>query len=165
LIAASLNVVFGLLVAWGTRALPLPGHRLVDALVDLPFAAADGGGGHRADGALCRPTAGSAACWSRSASRSAFTPLASSWRSPSSACPFVVRTVQPVLQDLEVEHEEAAASLGADRWQTFTRVMLPGHPARLTTGFGARLRPRVGEYGSVISSRQHAGRCRRSCRS
>ena len=149
LIAASLNVVFGLLVAWVLVRYRFPGHRLVDALVDLPFALPTAVAGI----ALTALYAGNG--WVGSlleplGIKVAFTPLGIIVALTFIGLPFVVRTVQPVLQDLEVEHEEAAASLGADRWQTFTRVIFPAILPALTTGFALAFARGVGEYGSVI---------------
>jgi len=149
LIAASLNVVFGLLVAWVLVRYRFPGHRLVDALVDLPFALPTAVAGI----ALTALYAGNG--WIGSlleplGIKVAFTPLGIIVALTFIGLPFVVRTVQPVLQDLEVEHEEAAASLGADRWQTFTRVIFPAILPALTTGFALAFARGVGEYGSVI---------------
>jgi len=149
LIAASINVVFGLLVAWVLVRYRFPGHRLVDALVDLPFALPTAVAGI----ALTALYAGNG--WVGSlleplGIKVAFTPLGIIVALTFIGLPFVVRTVQPVLQDLEVEHEEAAASLGADRWQTFTRVIFPAILPALTTGFALAFARGVGEYGSVI---------------
>ena len=149
LIAASVNVVFGLLVAWVLVRYRFPGHRLVDALVDLPFALPTAVAGI----ALTALYAGNG--WVGSlleplGIKVAFTPLGIVVALTFIGLPFVVRTVQPVLQDLEVEHEEAAASLGADRWQTFTRVIFPAILPALTTGFALAFARGVGEYGSVI---------------
>jgi len=149
LIAASVNVVFGLLVAWVLVRYRFPGHRLVDALVDLPFALPTAVAGI----ALTALYAGNG--WVGSlleplGIKVAFTPLGIVVALTFIGLPFVVRTVQPVLQDLEVEHEEAAASLGAGRWQTFTRVIFPAILPALTTGFALAFARGVGEYGSVI---------------
>ena len=149
LIAASVNVVFGLLVAWVLVRYRFPGHRLVDALVDLPFALPTAVAGI----ALTALYAGNG--WVGSlleplGIKVAFTPLGIVVALTFIGLPFIVRTVQPVLQDLEVEHEEAAASLGAGRWQTFTRVIFPAILPALTTGFALAFARGVGEYGSVI---------------
>jgi sulfate/thiosulfate transport system permease protein len=149
LIAASINVVFGLLVAWVLVRYRFPGHRLVDALVDLPFALPTAVAGI----ALTALYAGNG--WVGSllepfGIKVAFTPLGIVVALTFIGLPFVVRTVQPVLQDLEVEHEEAAASLGAGRWQTFARVIFPAILPALTTGFALAFARGVGEYGSVI---------------
>ena len=149
LIAAGTNVVFGLLVAWVLVRYRFPGHRLVDALVDLPFALPTAVAGI----ALTALYAGNG--WVGSlleplGVKVAFTPLGIVVALTFIGLPFVVRTVQPVLQDLEVEHEEAAASLGAGRWQTFTRVIFPAILPALITGFALAFARGVGEYGSVI---------------
>ncbi len=149
LIAAGINVVFGLLVAWVLVRYRFPGHRLIDALVDLPFALPTAVAGI----ALTALYAGNG--WVGSlleplGVKVAFTPLGIVVALTFIGLPFVVRTAQPVLQDLEVEHEEAAASLGAGRWQTFTRVIFPAILPALITGFALAFARGVGEYGSVI---------------
>jgi len=149
LIAATINAVFGLLVAWVLVRYRFPGHRLVDALVDLPFALPTAVAGI----ALTALYAGNG--WIGSlleplGIKVAFTPLGIIVALTFIGLPFVVRTVQPVLQDLEVEHEEAAASLGAGRWQTFIRVIFPAVLPALVTGFALAFARGLGEYGSVI---------------
>ncbi len=149
LIAAGINVVFGLLVAWVLVRYRFPGHRLIDALVDLPFALPTAVAGI----ALTALYAGNG--WvgrvlEPLGVKVAFTPLGIVVALTFIGLPFVVRTVQPVLQDLEVEHEEAAASLGAGRWQTFTRIIFPAILPALITGFALAFARGVGEYGSVI---------------
>jgi sulfate transport system permease protein len=123
---------------------------MVDALVDLPFAAADGGGRHRADALLYAKNGWLGSGWNRSASRSPSRPLGVLVALVFIGLPFVVRTVQPVLEDLDTELEEAAASLGARRWQTFRHVTLPILLPALLTGFALAFARAVGEYGSVI---------------
>jgi sulfate/thiosulfate transport system permease protein len=149
LLAAATNALFGLLVAWVLVRYRFPARRLVDALVDLPFA-------------LPTAVAGIAltAVYSRNGwigrlleplgIQVAFTPLGVIVALTFIGLPFVVRTVQPVLQDLDSELEEAAASLGASRWQTFRRVILPHLAPALITGFALAFARAVGEYGSVI---------------
>src|SRR5882672_1336542 len=149
LLAAAINSVLGLLAAWVLVRYEFPGKRIVDALVDLPFALPTAVAGI----ALTALYAGNG--WVGSlleplGIKVAFTPLGIIVALTFIGLPFVVRTVQPVLQDLEVEHEEAAASLGADRWQTFTRVIFPAILPALTTGFALAFARGVGEYGSVI---------------
>lgn len=147
--AAAINTVFGLLVAWVLVRYTFPGRRLVDALVDLPFAMPTAVAGI----ALTAVYSGNG--WIGQfleplGIRVAFTPLGVIVALTFIGLPFVVRTVQPVLLDLEVETEEAAASLGATRWQTFARVTLPGVLPALLTGFALAFARGLGEYGSVV---------------
>jgi len=149
LIAASINVVFGLLVSWVLVRYRFPGHRLVDAVVDLPFALPTAVAGIALT-ALYAPNGWIGSLLAPLGIKVAFTPLGIIVALTFIGLPFVVRTVQPVLQDFEVEHEEAAASLGAHRWQTFTRVIFPAILPALITGFTLAFARGVGEYGSVI---------------
>jgi sulfate/thiosulfate transport system permease protein len=149
LIAAMINVVFGLLVAWVLVRYRFPGHRLVDALVDLPFALPTAVAGIALT-ALYAPNGWVGRLLDPLGLKVAYTPLGIVVALTFIGLPFVVRTVQPVLQDLEVEHEEAAASLGAGRWQTFIRVIFPAILPALITGFALAFARGVGEYGSVI---------------
>lgn len=149
LIAALVNVIFGLLVAWVLVRYRFPGKRMVDALVDLPFALPTAVAGI----SLTAIFAGNG--WigrylEPLGIQVAYTPLGIVVALIFIGLPFVVRTVQPVLQDLDPEVEEAAASLGADRWQTFGRVILPTVLPALLTGFTLAFARAVGEYGSVI---------------
>ena len=131
-------------------ATAFPGRRLVDALVDLPFALPTAVAGialtaiYAPNGWLGKPLAGAFGI------KVAFTPLGILVALTFIGLPFVVRTVQPVLEDLERELEEAAQSLGATAWQTFTRVILPTVLPALLTGFALAFARAVGEYGSVI---------------
>ena len=148
-LAAGINAVFGLLLAWALVRYSFPGKKLVDALVDLPFA-------------LPTAVAGIAltALYARNGwlgqyleplgIKAAFTPLGVLVALVFIGLPFVVRTVQPILEDLDTELEEAAASLGAQRWQTFRHVTLPILLPALLTGFALAFARAVGEYGSVI---------------
>ena len=149
LIAAAVNAAFGLLVAWVLVRYRFPGHRLVDGLVDLPFALPTAVAGIALT-ALYAPNGWIGQLLEPLGLKVAFTPLGIIVALTFIGLPFVVRTVQPVLQDLEVEHEEAAASLGARRWQTFTRVIFPAILPALITGFALAFARGVGEYGSVI---------------
>jgi sulfate/thiosulfate transport system permease protein len=149
LIAAAVNAVFGLLVAWVLVRYRFPGHRLVDGLVDLPFALPTAVAGIALT-ALYAPNGWIGSLLEPLGLKVAFTPLGIIVALTFIGLPFVVRTVQPVLQDLEVEHEEAAASLGARRWQTFTRVIFPAVLPALITCFTLAFARGVGEYGSVI---------------
>ncbi len=148
-IAAFINLVFGLLVAWVLVRYSFPGRRLLDSLVDLPFAlptavagialtaiySTNGWIGH-----YLQPL-GIKAAYSRLGVVIALT---------FTGLPFVVRTVQPVLEDLDKEMEEAAASLGAGRWQTIRRVLFPAVMPAALTGFAMAFARAVGEYGSVV---------------
>ena len=149
LIAALVNAVFGLLVAWVLVRYRFTGRRIIDALVDLPFALPTAVAGI----ALTAVYAGNG--WigrllEPIGIKVAFTPLGVIVALTFIGLPFVVRTVQPVLEDLEPELEEAAATLGANRWQTFGRVILPAVWPALLTGFTLAVARAVGEYGSVI---------------
>ena len=147
--AALLNLAGGLLVAWVLVRYQFWGKRLVDALVDLPFALPTAVAGIALTavysqngwiGGLLEPLG----------VKVAFTPLGVFVALTFIGLPFVVRTVQPVLAELEAEIEEAAASLGANRWQTFRRVMLPVLYPSLLTGFALAFARALGEYGSVV---------------
>lgn len=147
--AAIVNAVFGLLVAWVLVRYHFPGKKLVDALVDLPFALPTAVAGI----ALTALYAGNG--WIGQfleplGIKVAFTPIGIFVALTFIGLPFVVRTVQPVLEDIESELEEAAATLGANRWQTFTRVIFPALFPALMTGFALAFARAIGEYGSVI---------------
>jgi sulfate transport system permease protein len=149
LAAAAINLVFGLLLAWSLVRYDFPGKRIVDALIDLPFALPTAVAGI----ALTALYAGNG--WLGQyleplGIKVAFTPLGVLVALIFIGVPFVVRTVQPVLEDLDIEFEEAAASLGATRWQTIGRVVLPMLAPALITGFALAFARAVGEYGSVI---------------
>lgn len=148
-LAAVINAFFGLLTAWVLTRYTFPGKKLVDALVDLPFALPTAVAG------IALTAVYSANGWLGSilepnGIKVAFTPLGVVVALTFIGLPFVVRTVQPVLEDLEAETEEAAASLGANRWQTFRRVILPALWPALLTGFALAFARAIGEYGSVI---------------
>ncbi|MCM0608138.1 MAG: sulfate ABC transporter permease subunit CysT [Ideonella sp. WA131b] len=145
-LAAALNAVFGLLIAWMLVRYSFPGKRIVDALVDLPFA-------------LPTAVAGIAltAIWAQNGTlgqwlpfKVSFTPIGVWVALVFIGLPFVVRTVQPVLEDVNRELEEVAATLGANRWQTFSRVVFPIVAPALLTGFALAFARALGEYGSVI---------------
>lgn len=150
LIAAAINAVFGLIVAWVLVRYDFPGRRIVDALVDLPFALPTAVAGialtalYAPNGLLGAPIA---AWWGI---KVAFTPIGIVIALVFIGLPFVVRTVQPVLEEAERELEEAAASLGANRLQTFLRVILPTIVPALLTGVALALARAIGEYGSVV---------------
>ncbi|MBK7675378.1 MAG: sulfate ABC transporter permease subunit CysT [Candidatus Accumulibacter sp.] len=149
LLAAAINAVFGLMLAWALVRYSFPGKKLIDALVDLPFA-------------LPTAVAGIAltALYARNGwlgqylepigIKVAFSPLGVLVALVFIGLPFVVRTVQPILEDLDTELEEAATCLGAQRWQTFRYVILPILLPALMTGFALAFARAVGEYGSVI---------------
>ncbi len=149
LAAASINAVFGLLVAWVLVRYPFPGRKLVDAFVDLPFALPTAVAGIALT-ALYAPNGWLGRLLEPLGIKVAFTPLGVVVAMVFIGLPFVVRTVEPVLQDVDLELEEAAASLGAGRLQTFFRVILPAVAPSLLTGFSLALARAVGEYGSVI---------------
>lgn len=149
LVGATINALFGLLVAWVLVRYDFFGKKLIDALVDLPFALPTAVAGialaHLYSkkgwiGQLLAPLG----------IKVAFTPLGVIVALTFIGLPFVVRTVQPILEGFEAELEEAAASLGATRWQTFTRIILPALLPALLTGFALAFARAVGEYGSVI---------------
>ena len=149
LIAATINAVFGLLVAWVLVRYQFPGKRVVDALVDLPFALPTAVAGI-ALATLYAPNGWIGQWFAEFGIKIAFTPLGIVVALTFIGLPFVVRTVQPVLEDLDPQIEEAAASLGATRVQTFWRVILPAAWPALLTGFTLAFARAVGEYGSVI---------------
>jgi sulfate transport system permease protein len=150
LAAAAVNAVFGLLVAWVLVRYSFPGRRIVDALVDLPFALPTAVAGIALT-AIYAPNGWlGASLLEWTGLKVAFTPVGVFVALTFIGLPFVVRTVQPVLEDLERELEEAAQSLGATRLQTFTRVILPTILPALLTGFALAFARAVGEYGSVI---------------
>jgi sulfate transport system permease protein len=147
--AASANAVFGLIVAWVLVRYRFPGRAFLDALVDLPFALPTAVAGITLTtllakngwiGRLLEPLG----------IEVAYTPLGVAVALTFIGLPFVVRTLQPVLEDLEPELEEAGASLGASRWQVFRRVLFPTLWPALVTGFALAFARSVGEYGSVV---------------
>lgn len=148
-LAGGINAAFGLLVAWVLVRYPFPGRKIVDALVDLPFALPTAVAGIALT-ALYAPNGWLGSLLTPHGIKVAFTPLGVVVALTFIGLPFVVRTVQPVLEELEAEVEEAAASLGAHRWQTFQRVILPPLLPALITGFALSFARAVGEYGSVI---------------
>ena len=146
LAAALLNSVFGLVVAWVLVCYEFPFKRLIDALVDLPFALPTAVAGI----ALTSLYAANGWIGQYLPFKVAFKPLGVFVALTFIGLPFVVRTVQPVLEDIDTELEEAAASLGAHRWQTFRHVVFPVLTPALLTGFALAFARAVGEYGSVI---------------
>lgn len=148
-IGAVLNTGFGLLTAWVLVRYTFPGKRLVDAFVDLPFALPTAVAGIALT-AIYAPNGWLGQWLAPLGIKVAFTPLGVVVALTFIGLPFVVRTVQPVLEDLEAEVEEAAACLGANRWQTFAKVLMPALWPALITGFALAFARAVGEYGSVI---------------
>jgi sulfate/thiosulfate transport system permease protein len=148
-IAALINAVFGLLLAWVIVRYTFPGKKIIDALVDLPFALPTAVAGIALT-SLYAKNGWIGGLFDDYGIRIAFTPLGIIIALTFIGLPFVVRTVQPVLQDLEKDVEEAAASLGASRRQTFSKVILPTLFPSLLTGFALALARAVGEYGSVV---------------
>ncbi|MEW6255622.1 MAG: sulfate ABC transporter permease subunit CysT [Pseudomonadota bacterium] len=149
LAAAALNLIFGTIVVWALVRYDFPFRRVVDAIIDIPFALPTAVAGIALTslyaengwvGALLAPLG----------IKVAFTQLGILVALIFIGLPFVVRTVQPVLEDLDAELEEAAASLGASRWETIRRVVLPAILPALLTGFALAFARAVGEYGSVI---------------
>ncbi|MEJ7688658.1 MAG: sulfate ABC transporter permease subunit CysT, partial [Variovorax sp.] len=149
LFAAVVNLVFGLLVAWVLVRYKFPGKRIVDALVDLPFALPTAVAGISLT-ALLAGNGWIGQFLEPLGIKLAFTPAGVVIALIFIGLPFVVRTVQPVLEDTEKELEEAATSLGATRLQTFMRVILPSIMPALLTGFAMAFARAIGEYGSVI---------------
>ena len=149
LLAASVNVVAGLLVAWVLVRYRFPGKRLVDALVDLPFALPTAVAGISLS-ALLAGNGWIGQYLEPHGIQLAFNPNGIVIALIFIGLPFVVRTVQPVLEDAEKELEEAATCLGATRWQTFRLVILPSILPALLTGFAMAFARALGEYGSVI---------------
>ena len=148
-IAASLNAMFGIVTAWVLVRYSFPGKRIISALVDLPFALPTAVAGIALT-ALYAPTGWLGRWLVPHGIEVAFQPLGVVVALTFVGLPFVVRTVEPVLADLGADVEEAAASLGASRWQTFRRVILPAIAPALATGFALAFARAVGEYGSVI---------------
>ncbi|HET9701654.1 MAG TPA: sulfate ABC transporter permease subunit CysT [Burkholderiales bacterium] len=149
LVAACINAVFGLMLAWALVRYSFPGKKLVDALVDLPFALPTAVAGIALT-ALYAKNGWLGQFLEPLGIKVAFTPLGVLVALVFIGLPFVVRTVQPILEDLDTELEEAAAALGARRWQTFRLILLPIILPALLTGFALAFARAVGEYGSVI---------------
>ena len=147
--AAALNAFFGLVVAWVLVRYTFPGKRLVDALVDLPFALPTAVAGITL-ATLYAPNGWLGHYFAAYDIKVAYTPLGIVVALTFIGLPFVVRTVQLVLADVEAEVEEAAASLGAGRWDVFRRVIFPALYSALLTGFALAFARAIGEYGSVI---------------
>lgn len=149
LIAAVINAVFGFIVAWSLVRYRFPGKRIVDAMVDLPFALPTAVSGialtaiYARNGWIGKPLEAIGI-------QAAYSPLGVIIALTFIGLPFVVRTLQPALEDLDPEYEEAAASLGATRFKTFYKVIMPTIMPALLTGFALSFARAIGEYGSVI---------------
>lgn len=149
LAAAAVNAVFGTILAWVLVRYTFPGRRVIDAMVDLPFALPTAVAGIALTAIYAR--AGWVGRWLEPAGlRVAFTQVGVFVALTFISLPFVVRTLQPVLSELEPELEEASASLGARRWQTISRVILPEIFPAILTGFALAFARALGEYGSVV---------------
>jgi sulfate transport system permease protein len=148
-VGAGLNAVFGVVLAWVLARYEFFGKSIVDALVDLPFALPTAVAGialtaiYAENGVLGEQLA-------KAGVKVAFTPIGVIVALTFVGIPFVVRTVQPVLEDMDQDIEEAAAILGATRWQTFTQVLFPALLPAILTGFALALARALGEYGSVV---------------
>ncbi|UPK36581.1 sulfate ABC transporter permease subunit CysT [Bradyrhizobium sp. 186] len=147
--AACVNLVMGSIIVWALVRYRFPGRRMFDAIVDVPFALPTAVAGVALT-ALFAEKGWLGAPLAALGIKVAFTPLGIFVAMIFIGIPFVVRTVQPVLQDLDPEIEEAAGSLGASRWQTIIRVILPSLAPALLTGLALAFARAVGEYGSVI---------------
>ncbi|MFK4825145.1 sulfate ABC transporter permease subunit CysT [Paenochrobactrum sp. BZR 588] len=148
-VAALINVVFGVLVAWVLVRYRFPGRRLVDAIVDLPFALPTAVAGIALT-AIYAPNGWIGSILMQFNTRVAFTKAGIVIALVFIGLPFIVRTVQPIMEEISREVEEAAATLGASRFQTIWRVLLPGLQPAILTGFALAFARGVGEYGSVI---------------
>jgi len=149
LVGALINAVFGLLVAWVLVRYRFPGRKILDAMVDLPFALPTAVAGISLT-ALYSSTGWVGSYLDAIGVKAAFSPLGVMIALTFIGLPFVVRTVQPVLEDLDAEVEEAAVSLGATRWQTFYKIILPTLLPALLAGFAMAFARALGEYGSVV---------------
>jgi len=148
-LAALINTVFGFMVAWVLVRYRFPGRKILDAMVDLPFAMPTAVSGIALT-SIYAPNGWIGRWLEPCGVRVAYTWVGVLVALTFIGLPFVVRTLQPALEDLETELEEAAASLGASRWQTFRRVLLPPLVPVVLTGFAMALARALGEYGSVI---------------
>jgi len=148
-VAALINAVFGVLVAWVLVRYRFPGRRIIDALVDLPFALPTAVAGITL-ATIYSPNGWVGQYLEPLGIKIAFTPLGIILAMTFIGLPFVVRTVQPVVEEIEAELEEAAACLGASRWQTLQRVIFPMLLPSILTGFALAFARGVGEYGSII---------------
>lgn len=147
--AALINVVFGVILAWVLVRYRFPGKRIIDAMVDLPFALPTAVAGIALT-TLYAPNGWIGSLLAPLGIKIAFTPIGIVFALVFVGLPFVVRTVQPIMEEIDKEVEEAAATLGANRFQTISRVLLPGLAPAVLTGFALAFARGVGEYGSVI---------------
>ena len=159
MIAVLINVVFGLITAWVLVRYDFPGKKIVDAFIDLPFALPTAVAGIALTtlyapngllGSLFEPTGPIGALFAPLNLRIAYTPNGIVIALIFISLPFIVRTIQPVLEDLEAELEDAATCLGANRWQIFAKVIFPAIAPALLTGAAMAFARAAGEYGSVI---------------
>ena len=148
-IAAVINAVFGLLVAWFLVRVPFPGKNLINSIIDLPFALPTAVSGIALT-AVYAPTGWLGKPLMEAGFKIAFTPIGITIAMVFIGIPFVVRTVQPALEQLEYEAEEAALSLGASKWRVFIDVIFPLILPALLTGFALSFARGIGEYGSVV---------------
>ncbi|WP_027167611.1 sulfate ABC transporter permease subunit CysT [Mesorhizobium sp. WSM3224] len=148
-LAAAVNVVFGTIVAWVLVRYRFPGRRIADAMVDLPFALPTAVAGIALT-TLYAPNGWIGQLLMPLGIKVAYTPLGIVIALVFIGLPFVVRTVQPIMEEIDKEVEEAAATLGANRFQIITRVLFPGLAPAIITGFSLAFARGVGEYGSVI---------------
>ncbi|SMC76391.1 sulfate ABC transporter permease subunit CysT [Rhizobium sp. RU36D] len=149
LIAACINAVFGVLICWVLVRYEFPGRRIIDAMVDLPFALPTAVAGIALT-ALYAPQGWIGSWFTPLGIRIAYSPIGIVIALIFIGLPFVVRTVQPVMEEIDREVEEAAATLGANRFQTVFRVLLPSLTPAVLTGFALAFARGVGEYGSVV---------------
>lgn len=149
LVAACVNAIFGVVLAWVLVRYKFPGKRIIDAVVDLPFALPTAVAGIALT-TLYAPNGWIGQFLAPLGIKVAFTPAGVVVALIFVGLPFVVRTVQPIMEEIDREVEEAAATLGANRFQTITRVLLPGLAPAVLTGFALSFARAVGEYGSVI---------------
>jgi sulfate transport system permease protein len=149
LVAGAVNLVLGFIVAWTLTRYKFPGRRLLDALIDMPFALPTAVSGI-ALAAIFAPSGWVGRYLDKLGIEGAYSQLGITIALAFIGLPFVVRTLQPAIADLESESEEAAASLGANRWQTFRRVILPALLPAAITGFALAVARGLGEYGSVV---------------
>ncbi|MBF0486028.1 MAG: sulfate ABC transporter permease subunit CysT [Candidatus Omnitrophica bacterium] len=148
-VSACINAVFGVIVAWVLVRYSFPGKRIVDALVDFPLALPTAVAGIALT-ELYTPTGWVGQYLQAAGIKGAFTPFGITIALTFIGLPFVVRTIQPVLEDIDPQIEEAAASLGANRWQTLTKVIFPVIVPAVLTGVTLAFARGIGEYGSVI---------------
>lgn len=148
-VASIINVFFGFLIAWVLARYTFPGKKIVDALIDFPFALPTAVAGIALT-ALYSSNGWVGQYLYKLGIQSAYTPLGITLALMFIGLPFIVRTVEPVLQEIDAEVEDAAASLGANRWETFRRVIFPAVFPSLLTGFNLAFARTIGEYGSVV---------------